>query len=460
MQPADRKFPKAGKQEFDSIEISMQRQTGMRLLVVNCIVLLFSNLPAQPLTLSLDEMFRLADQHSKSIRLHDLAIREAEQGVRIAKNDRLPSIQAQLDLNYIGDGVMTDRNFSNGIHADMPHFGNTFVLKASQVIYAGGAINRNINRSKLQQKEAELEYVRNRQDIRFMLTGYYLDLFQLNNQKRVYENNIAQTQLLVKDMRASYRQGTALKSDITRYELQLQSLELQLTSVKDKIDVLSHRLATTIGLEPDVAIQPDTTELFRLTVEKRDEAEWIREIPLTPSVRLADIKIEQEKNRIELLRAEKRPRISLHAANDLNGPILIEVPPLNNNFSYWYAGVGISYNLDALFKNGKKLKQARLSALKMEEARKLAVEETGNSIHEAYVNLNEAYIRLRTQKKSVQLAHENFNIVRQRYVNGLALITDMLDASNTQLDMELQLANYQIGILYQYYLLKKLTGNL
>lgn len=138
----------------------------------------------------------------------------------------------------------------------------------------------------------------------------------------------------------------------------MQSLELQLTSVKDKIDVLSHRLATTIGLELDVAIQPDTTELFRLTVEKRDEAEWIREIPLTPSVRLADIKIEQEKNRIELLRAEKRPRISLHAANDLNGPILIEVPPLNNNFSYWYAGVGISYNLDALFKNGKKLKQA------------------------------------------------------------------------------------------------------
>ena len=56
---------------------------------------------------------------------------------------------------------------------------------------------------------------------------------------------------LVKDMKASYRQGTALKSDITRYELQLQSLELSLTSVKDKIDVLSHKLATAVGLEPD-----------------------------------------------------------------------------------------------------------------------------------------------------------------------------------------------------------------
>ena len=396
--------------------------------------------------LTLDQLFALADQNSKSLRPATTAINESEQAIKVARQAQLPDINASISASFLGNGCLIERDLSSGIKAPIPHWGNNFALEVSQVIYAGGAINRNINRSKLQQKEAELEYVRNRQDIRFMLTGYYLDLFQLNNQKRVYENNIAQTQLLVKDMRASYRQGTALKSDITRYELQLQSLELQLTSVKDKIDVLSHRLATTIGLEPDVAIQPDTTELFRLTVEKRDEAEWIREIPLTPSVRLADVKIEQEKNRIELLRAEKRPRISLHAANDLNGPILIEVPPLNNNFSYWYAGVGISYNLDALFKNGKKLKQARLSALKMEEARKLAVEETGNSIHEAYVNLNEAYIRLRTQKKSVQLAHENFNIVRQRYVNGLALITDMLDASNTQLDMELQLANYQIGL--------------
>ena len=41
-----------------------------------------------------------------------------------------------------------------------------------------------------------------------------MDLFRLNNQKRVYESNISQTRLLVKDMKASYRQGTALKDII------------------------------------------------------------------------------------------------------------------------------------------------------------------------------------------------------------------------------------------------------
>ena len=98
--------------------------------------------------------------------------------------------------------------------------------------------------------------------------------------------------------------------------------------------------------------------------------------------------------------------------------------------------------------------------MKSEEKRKLIEEEIDNALHEAYIGLDEAYVRLRTQKKSVQLAHENYKIVQQRYLNGLSLITDMLDASNMQLDMELKLANDQIGILYQYFLLKKITGSL
>lgn len=106
------------------------------------------------------------------------------------------------------------------------------------------------------------------------------------------------------------------------------------------------------------------------------------------------------------------------------------------------------------------MRQADIAIQKLEEKRRLAEEELENSIHKAYINLQEAYIRLHTQEKSVQLAHENFDIVRQRYMNGLALITDMLDASNTQLNMELQLANYQVGILYQYFLLKRQIGTL
>lgn len=415
---------------------------------------------AQPMLMTIEQLFELADKNSKDIQLHSLMINEADLAVKVAKNKLLPTIDAKAEFSYIGDGVMTDRDFSNGIHADMPHFGNSFVLKASQVVYSGGAISRNIERSKLEAVKARHEYDISRQDLRFLLLGYYLDLFQLNNQKIVYERNVEQTQILVKDMRVAYDQGTALKSDITRYELQLQNLQLGLTATKNKINVLNYKLATTLGLDSDAVILPDTTALFNMTVERKMENDWMEESKFTPQMELANTEIEICKNNERLVRAEKLPKVSISVTNDFNGPILVEVPPLDNNFNYWFAGVSLSYSFDALFKTGKKMKQAKLATLQSQTRRELTEEHISNAIHEAFVNLNEAYVRLETQQKSVQLAHENYGIVRQRYINGLALITDMLDASTTQLDMELQLANYQIGILYQYYLLKKITGTL
>ena len=410
--------------------------------------------------MTIEQLFELADKNSKDIQLHNLMINEADQAVKVAKNKLLPTIDAKADFSYIGDGVMTDRDFSNGIHADMPHFGNSFVLKASQVVYSGGAISGNIERSKLEAVKARHEYDISRQDLRFLLLGYYLDLFQLNNQKIVYERNVEQTQILVKDMRVAYDQGTALKSDITRYELQLQNLQLGLTATKNKINVINYKLATTLGLDSDAVILPDTTALFNMTVERKMENDWMEESKFTPQMELANTEIEICRNNERLVRADKLPKVSISVTNDFNGPILVEVPPLDNNFNYWFAGVSLSYSFDALFKTGKKMKQAKLATLQSQTRRELTEEHISNAIHEAFVNLNEAYVRLETQQKSVQLAHENYGIVRQRYINGLALITDMLDASTTQLDMELQLANYQIGILYQYYLLKKITGTL
>ena len=417
-------------------------------------------LQAQEKLLTIEEMFRIADSNSTELQLHRLRMSEAEQGIRIAKNDRLPSVGAQVELNYIGDGVMTERDFSGGIHADMPHWGNTFVVKASQVIYAGGEISRGIERSRLEAEAAGHEYCITQQDLRFLLLGYYLDLFQLNNQRTVYERNVEQTQILVKDMKAAYRQGTALKSDITRYELQLQNIQLRLTATENEINKINYRLLTALGLDQGLQIVPDKNSLLVAEVDSLSEQDWRWASKEAPRLQLADTEIALSRNRERLIRAERLPRVHVSLTSELNGPILVEVPPLNNNFAYWFAGVSVSYSFDSLFKSHKKLKLAKIAIMRSEMAKEQVAEEVDNSIHAAYVDLNEAYIRLRTQQKSVQLAHENYGIVRQRYLNGLALITDMLDASNTQLDMELQLANYQIGILYQYYLLKKLTGTL
>ena len=412
------------------------------------------------LQLSIEDMFELADSASRSIRTFHIAEQEAEQAVKVAKNALLPSIDVSLSASYLGDAWLSDRDFSNGENAPMPHFGNNFAIEASQVLYTGGAITNRIAVAKLQQQLAQLDKEKNKQDIRFLLVGNYLEMYKLRNQTEVYRKNIEQTRKLVADIHAKQSQGLALKNDITRYELQLKSLELALTQIQNSIIILNDQLITVLGLPGETVIEVDSTAHAILPVIS-NETEWQETTAtLSPVLRQAKLNIKQSRHNEKIAKAERLPSIALIAGDRLDGPITIEVPPINKNLNYWYVGVGVKFDISSTFKSGKKIRLAKLSTRKAIENDLLAQENIRTGIKEAYIRFQEAFTVYETQLKSQELATQNYEVVNNRYLNDLALITDMLDASNSKLSAELQTVNARINILFNYYRLKKATGNL
>ena len=174
----------------------------------------------------------------------------------------------------------------------------------------------------------------------------------------------------------------------------------------------------------------------------------------------AQLAIQMNKQKVKLERSELLPKIALVAGEHLDGPITIEVPVLDNNFNYWYVGVGIKYNLSSLFKNNKKVRQAKLNMRKAQEEYSLAQEQIENGVQANYVNFLTSFTDLRTQEKSVELANQNYNVTSNRYKNDLALLTDMLDASNMKLSADLGLVNARINVVYSYYKMKYITHTL
>ncbi|WP_312762592.1 TolC family protein, partial [Epilithonimonas sp.] len=59
-----------------------------------------------------------------------------------------------------------------------------------------------------------------------------------------------------------------------------------------------------------------------------------------------------------------------------------------------------------------------------------------------------------------KLAEENYKITEAKYLNQLAVQTEMIDAQNQKLQSELDYTNGEINVLYQYYNLLKTTGSL
>ena len=406
--------------------------------------------------MTIEEMFEMADANSRSTRTFRLAEEEAGQAVKVAKNAQLPSIDVSVSASYLGDAWLADRDFTNGENAAMPHFGNNFAIEASQVIYAGGAITSRIAIAKLQQQLAELDKEKNRQDIRFLLVGNYLEMYKLQNQAEVYRKNIEQTRKLVEDINAKQSQGLALKNDITRYELQLKSLEL--TQIENSILILNNQLTTVLGLPEETVIGVDTTLLGRLP-KPSEEAHWQETAVLSsPVLQQMKLNIKQSEYNERIAKAERLPSVALFAGDKLDGPITIEVPPINKNLNYWYVGIGLKFDIASTFKSGKKIRLARLSTRRAQENDLLLQENVRTEVKAAYIRFYEAFTICDTQKKSLELAAQNYSVVNNRYLNDLALITDMLDASNSKLNAELQLVNAQINILFNLYKLKKTAG--
>lgn len=415
---------------------------------------------AQPKTMGMEEMFRLADENSQSIQVYKTGKEAAEVALKTAKAQRLPDINASLSASYLGNGKLWDRDFSNPMTIDMPHFGNNFSLEAQQVIYAGGAINSGIELAELGRQSAELDWQKNRQEVRFLLTGYYLDLYKLYNQIQVLEKNLELTRQVITNMKARREQGTVLQNDITRYELQEETLKLQLAKVKDACKIINHRLVTTLHLPENTEIQPDTT-LLEEQIRTLSEKEW-QSLAEQSNIDLqqTQVSIRINEQKVKLERSERLPKIALVAAEHLDGPITIEVPVLDNNFNYWYIGIGIKYNFSALFKNNHKLKQAKLNVKRAQETHLLMQEQIENTVQASFVDFLTAFTDLKTQQKSVELADQNYDVTSNRYQNDLALLTDMLDASNTKLSADLSLVNARINVIYNYYKMKYVTHTL
>lgn len=377
-----------------------------------------------------------------------------------ARAERLPDVEVTVSASFLGDGRLWDRSFGEGMKVDIPHFGNNFALEAQQVVYAGGAVRSGIRMAELEQRDAETSLERNRQDICFLLLGHYLNLYKADNRIRVLRENLALTEQVLETMRARREQGTVLQNDITRYELRREQLRLELQRAEDTGTILNHRLVTALHLPEGTEIRPDTA-LLQTGIGTLSQSDWqdvARENNL--DLRSAQTGIGMSDEAVRLQRSERLPKVSLMAADHLDGPITIEVPVLNNNFNYWYVGVGIRYNIASLFKSGRRIRQAELYARRARESYDLECERVDNAVQESYVNLMTAEADLRTQQKSVELADENYAVVSNRYANDLALLTDMLDAGNTKLEADLALVEARINLIYDYYRMKYVTHTL
>ena len=349
---------------------------------------------SNPEIITLEEIFQTAETSSVQLRPSLSAVEEARRDISVARSQRLPDIQASLSLSYIGDGFTAKRDLSDWQKAPIPHFGSGLSLNITQPVYTGGAITSTIDMAGLKTTAARYAADFERDNLRFRLAGFYLDLYKYANLRTVVENNIRTAEKMLAEMKARYEQGTALLNDITRYELLVSNLRLQLVKITNTLDIFNNNLVETAGLPAGTVVLPDSTILSR-SLPVDGEGWWQDEATANSrAISLARTGVSISRKAEELVRSEKLPKIGLQAGFSVDGPILVEVPPINRTLGYWWVGVGVSYNIGSLYKSNRSLAKSRMATQVATERLDAESQRVQLSVHQDYIHYLEAYEEL------------------------------------------------------------------
>lgn len=207
-------------------------------------------------TMTLDEVVRLALENHTQLKLSKENIQIARQQTKIAELQKLPSITASANAFYLGDALILDKDLSKVATINMPHFGNTYSVQASELIFKGGLVKKSIELSALREQLAELDHEKDAQNIKFLVMSTYLDIQKIINQKNVYLNNRKLATQRLDNVKKFYKQGMVTRNEIIRGELLMKNLEQGILVLDNNRSALNYQLATVIGIAPDVLIQP------------------------------------------------------------------------------------------------------------------------------------------------------------------------------------------------------------
>jgi len=406
-----------------------------------------------------EEVAQLAVQNHQQLKVSAQNINIARQNTEVVKLQKLPTISASTSQFYLGNAVAIDKDFSNTTTIQMPHYGSSYAVQATQLIFKGGLVNKSIELAGLREQLSELDLEKNRQDVKFLVISNYLDVYKIVNQQEVFRNNKKLAQERLKNIQKFYQQGMVTRNEVIRGELAIKNLDQGILTLMNNRKILNYNLTVALGL-------PEDTQIVPVENLENKEAGIGMDYYMTlahdsnPVMKSAKTNIDVADKNIDIIKTDKMPTIAGFGGYSLQKPITTRNPVLDMYSGGWQTGVSLTYNIDNLYKTKERVKLGELQKNQAYDAMTLTQQNIDMAVNAAYVKYQESIQQADILNEAKKLAEENYKITEAKYLNQLAVQAEMIDAQNQKLQSELDFANAEINVLYQYYNLLKTTGTL
>lgn len=416
------------------------------------------NAKEDTLHITLSEVWQKAEEHSRLIHIRKKATGIAEEEIKDAQAERYPelgikgSAEKATNIPIYENGLFSKPAQHEVIHT-LYRLGADMYLN----LYNGNKLNLKIAEDRTLHQISTIRQNQAVSDIHYRAATLYLDLQKSIIFKNLITEDIADQEKQLKEIKTFHKNGTVLKSDVLRVELDLSKRKMALVTIENDILITTQKLNIIIG-EPDEQIilpaTPDIHQDDNKTYEQFLAEAFHHSFPY----HLSEQQTELSKIQLRQIKANVRPKLGMYGDFYYANPQIF-LYPYN---PYWYslgvAGLKASFPISAFYHNTHKVRAAKLELEKEEEAHKDTEDKVRQQVKEAFLRYKESLAQIKVAEVNVVQAEENARIIKNTYFNQTSLITDLLDADIQVLQTRFELAAARITAQDKYYLLQNITG--
>lgn len=414
---------------------------------------------AQVRTLSLKEALNFAIANNVNVRKAKLAAEKGKYKTQEVRAQALPQLTGTAGLTYnpiIGQLVVGDQSFQMG-----RHWNSQAGVQFSQQLF-NQQVFTGLQAAKASEAYYELNTDLTEEQIIEQVSGLYYQILLNKEQLTVLDTNIKNTQRMEKMIANQYQNGLARKIDLDRTRVGLSNYQTSYEQLKNNITTQENQLKFAIGMSisQQIELPEEQIEDINLNPATTDSVNYQNRISFQILKQQQKLYELQEK----AYKSEYYPTLALVSNYSRTGMADKFDLYKSTGSAFWYSAMDLGVTLRVPIFNGfatrSRVRQAHVDVLDNQLDQQNHIQSLNMENENAKIQIKNSLNTIQSQEANVRLAQDVYTSTQNNYKNGLATLTDLLDAENSLTDAKNNynqaLLNYKIAEIQ----LLKAKGNI
>lgn len=425
------------------------------LLFLGIYIIGITSVDAQEKTsLTLDEAIHIAWSKSNEAKLSNSKVNSSKYELQSKKNSQYPDMKLSGQYqNFLNPAV--DIKFKQG---DTPFpSGNQLLIgqiNASIPVFAGFKIQNNIKISENLYQAETATALQTKEEIALRVINYYASLYKAQKTLELLKDNQKQAEQRVVDFTEMEKNGIIPRNDLLKSQLQVSKIQLSIDELNNNLNVVNYYLVSLLKLPTETKLKINESDFinFQINSIPTDEKPALENRKDLEAVRFQEKASEAS---VKMARGAYYPSVSLLGGYNSLG--LENVITIQNAMNF---GVGVSYDLSGILKNGTSVKIAESKSNEAQNYKEILTDNIKIQVKKAIEDYDLALKQNEVYLEAAAQSSENYRIVKDKYDNGLSNTNDLLEADVEQLSSKINNALARANIIQKYYELLSTTGQL